>query len=52
MIDNAHVVVLRGNGCEITPVPEMEASRNVLASSFVAHRRGDANRSEKGRLLR
>src|ERR1017187_6958104 len=45
MIDNTHVVVLRGTGREMVPVPEMEAFGERFGFRFVAHERGDANRS-------
>jgi transposase len=48
MIDNTHVVVLRGTGREMIPVPEMEAFADRLGFRFVAHERGDANRSARG----
>jgi hypothetical protein len=47
MIDNTHVVVLRGTGREMTPVPEMEAFSDRFGFRFVAHERGDANRSAR-----
>jgi hypothetical protein len=47
MIDNTHVVVLRGTGREMIPVPEMEAFADRLGFRFVAHERGDANRSAR-----
>jgi hypothetical protein len=47
MIDNTHVVVLRGTGREMTPVPEMEAFADRFGFRFVAHERGDANRSAR-----
>jgi hypothetical protein len=47
MIDNTHVVVLRGTGKEMIPVPEMEAFGERLGFRFVAHERGDANRSAR-----
>jgi len=50
MIDNTHVVVLRGTGREMIPVPEMEAFAERLGFRFVAHAIGDANRS--GRVER
>ena len=50
MIDNTHVVVLRGTGREMIPVPEMEAFAERFGFDFVAHERGDANRS--GRVER
>jgi hypothetical protein len=50
MIDNTHVVVLRGTGKLMVPVPEMEAFSKRLGFTFVAHEKGDANRS--GRVER
>jgi hypothetical protein len=47
MIDNTHVVVLRGTGREMIPVPEMEAFADRFGFHFVAHERGDANRSAR-----
>jgi hypothetical protein len=47
MIDNTHVVVLRGTGSEMIPVPEMEAFGERFGFRFVAHERGDANRSAR-----
>ena len=47
MIDNTHVVVLRGTGREMVPVPEMEAFGERLGFRFVAHAIGDANRSAR-----
>jgi hypothetical protein len=47
MIDNTHVVVLRGTGREMIAVPEMEAFADRLGFRFVAHERGDANRSAR-----
>jgi transposase len=47
MIDNTHVVVLRGTGAEMIPVPEMEAFATRFGFRFVAHERGDANRSAR-----
>ena len=47
MIDNTHVVVLRGTGSEMMAVPEMEAFGERFAFHFVAHERGDANRSAR-----
>jgi hypothetical protein len=47
MIDNTHVVVLRGTGREMVPVPEMEAFAERLGFRFVAHAIGDANRSAR-----
>jgi hypothetical protein len=47
MIDNTHVVVLRGTGRDMLPVPAMEAFGDRLGFRFVAHERGDANRSAR-----
>jgi transposase len=45
MIDNTHVVVLRGTGKQMVPVPEMEAFARRLGFRFIAHEKGDADRS-------
>ena len=45
MIDNTHVVVLRGTGQEMIPVPEMEAFAHRFGFTWRAHEVGDANRS-------
>src|SRR5712671_3619779 len=50
MIDNTHVVVLRGSGREMVPVPEMAAFGDRFGFQFVAHAIGNANRS--GRVER
>jgi len=50
MIDNTHVVILRGTGREMIPIPEMAAFAERFGFAFVAHERGDANRS--GRVER
>jgi len=50
MIDNTHVVVLRGTGAEMVPVPEMAAFAERYGFEFHAHEIGDANRS--GRVER
>jgi transposase len=47
MIDNTHVVVLRGTGVAMIPVPEMEAFGERFGFRFAAHERGDANRSAR-----
>ena len=47
MIDNTHVVVLRGSGRAMEPVPEMAAFAERLGFRFVAHEIGDANRSAR-----
>jgi hypothetical protein len=50
MIDNTHVVVLRGTGREMVEVPEMAAFGERFGFRFVAHELGHANRS--GRVER
>jgi hypothetical protein len=50
MIDNTHVVVLRGSGRDMVPVPEMAAFAERFGFQFVAHAIGNANRS--GRVER
>jgi transposase len=47
MIDNTHVVVLHGTGKAMVPVPEMEAFARRLNFTFIAHEKGDANRSAR-----
>lgn len=47
MIDNTHVVVLRGTGAEMVPVPEMAAFADRFGFTFRAHEKGDANRSAR-----
>jgi hypothetical protein len=47
MIDNTHVVVLRGTGRDMIPVPEMAAFSERFGFEFVAHAIGDANRSAR-----
>ena len=50
LIDNTHVVVLRGSGRDMVPVPEMAAFGERFGFAFVAHSIGNANRS--GRVER
>jgi hypothetical protein len=50
MIDNTHVIVLRGSGRDMVPVPEMAAFAERFGFEFVAHAIGNANRS--GRVER
>lgn len=50
MIDNTHVVVLKGTGAEMVPVPEMQSFAERYDFVFRAHEVGDANRS--GRVER
>jgi hypothetical protein len=47
MIDNTHVVVLRGTGRAMVPVPEMAAFGERFGFEFAAHEIGDANRSAR-----
>jgi hypothetical protein len=47
MIDNTHVVVLRGSGRDMIPVPEMAAFAERFGFQFVAHAIGNANRSAR-----
>jgi len=47
LIDNTHVVVLRGSGRLMEPVPEMAAFAERLGFRFAAHEIGDANRSAR-----
>ena len=47
MIDNTHVVVLRGSGRDMGPVPEMAAFAERFGFQFVAHAIGNANRSSR-----
>lgn len=47
MIDNTHVVVLRGTGADMVPVPEMAAFGERFGFHFKAHEVGDANRSAR-----
>jgi transposase len=47
MIDNTHVVVLKGTGPAMIPVPEMAAFAERFGFTFVAHAVGDANRSAR-----
>lgn len=47
VIDNTHVVVLRGTGREMVPVPEMAAFAERFGFCFMAHELGDANRSAR-----
>jgi transposase len=47
MIDNTHVVVLKGTGRDMVPVPEMAAFADRYGFRFEAHEKGDANRSAR-----
>jgi len=45
MVDNTHVIVLKGTGADMVPVPEMAAFGQRYGFAFAAHEKGDANRS-------
>ena len=47
MIDNTHVVVLRGTGKDMVAVPEMVSFGERFGFTFAAHELGDANRSAR-----
>jgi len=47
MIDNTHVIVLKGSGSTMVPVPEMAAFAERYGFVFQAHEIGDANRSAR-----
>jgi len=47
MIDNTHVVVLRGTGKDMVAVPEMATFAERYGFVFVAHEVGHANRSAR-----
>jgi transposase len=47
MIDNTHVVVLKGTGPDMVAVPEMAAFADRYGFRFEAHKKGDANRSAR-----
>lgn len=47
MVDNSNVVVLCGAGKDMIPAPEMEAFARRLGFRFIAHEKGDANRSAR-----
>ena len=47
MIDNTHVVVLRGTGRAMVTVPEMAAFADRFGFCFAAHELGDTNRSAR-----
>ena len=52
MIDNTHVVVLRGSGKQMEPVPEMAAFAQRLGFGFVADRKSTRLNSSHPRLSR
>lgn len=45
MVDNSSVIVLRGTGEDMVPVPEMASFAEARGFEFRAHEKGDANRS-------
>lgn len=47
MIDNTHVVVLKGTGKNMVTVPEMAVFGERFGFTFAAHEVGDANRSAR-----
>jgi hypothetical protein len=47
LIDNTHVVVLKGTGRDMVPVPEMAAFADRYGFRFRAHAIGNANRSAR-----
>lgn len=47
MIDNTHVVVSSGTGKNMVPAPEMAAFAERFGFQFVAHEKGNANRSAR-----
>jgi len=47
MIDNSHVIVAAGSGAAMIPAPEMAAFAERYGFSFIAHEKGDANRSAR-----
>lgn len=47
MVDNTSVVIASGTGENAIPAPEMEAFGNRFGFEFIAHEKGDANRSAR-----
>lgn len=47
MVDNSNVVVASGSGATMIPAPEMAAFAARYGFVFVAHEKGDANRSAR-----
>ena len=47
MIDNTHIIVLKGSGKDMVPAPEMAAFATRFGFRFEAHEIGDANRSAR-----
>jgi hypothetical protein len=47
MVDNSNVVVAAGTGANMIPAPEMAAFAARYGFVFIAHEKGDANRSAR-----
>jgi transposase len=47
MVDNSNVVVAAGTGANMIPAPEMVAFAERYGFDFIAHEKGDANRSAR-----
>ena len=47
MVDNSNVVVAAGSGATMIPAPEMAAFAERYGFVFIAHEKGDANRSAR-----
>jgi transposase len=47
MVDNSHVIVASGTGANMIPAPEMAAFAARYGFKFIAHEKGDANRSAR-----
>jgi hypothetical protein len=47
MIDNTHVVVASGSGANMIAAPEMVAFAERYGFTFIAHEKGDSNRSAR-----
>jgi transposase len=47
MVDNSNVVVAAGTGANMIPAPEMVAFAERYGFVFIAHEKGDANRSAR-----
>lgn len=47
MVDNTNVIVAYGTGKDMVPAPEMAAFAKRFGFRFVAHEKGDANRSAR-----
>jgi hypothetical protein len=47
MVDNSNVVVASGTGANMIPAPEMAAFAARYGFAFIAHEKGDANRSAR-----